>query len=45
MKAPGIAASAVIVAIIITLVTGEVWHWVAIIAAIVVGTLFAQRIK
>ena len=45
MKAPGIAASALIVAVIITLVTGEVWHWLAIIAAIVVGSPFARRIK
>jgi hypothetical protein len=45
MKAPGIAASAVIVGIIITLLTGEWWHWVAVIAAIVVGSVFVRNMR
>jgi hypothetical protein len=36
MKSPSIEVSALVVSAIITLVVGEWWHWVAVIAAIVV---------
>jgi hypothetical protein len=36
MKSPSIEVSALVVSAIITLVVGEWWHWVPVIAAIVV---------
>ena len=36
MKCPSIEVSALIASAIITLVLGEWWHWVPVIAAIVV---------
>jgi hypothetical protein len=36
MKSPSIEFSALVASAIITLVVGEWWHWVAVIAAIVV---------
>ena len=35
MKSPSIEVSALFVSAIITLVSGEWWHWLAVIAAIV----------
>jgi hypothetical protein len=37
MKSPSIEASALVVSAIITLALGEWWHWVPVIAAIVVS--------
>jgi hypothetical protein len=37
MKSPSIAVSALVVSAIITLAHGEWWHWVPVIAAIVVS--------
>jgi hypothetical protein len=36
MKSPSIEVSALVASAIITLLSGEWWHWVAVIAAIVV---------
>jgi hypothetical protein len=36
MKSPSIEVSALVASAIITLVVGELWHWVPVIAAILV---------
>ena len=36
MKSPSIATCAIVVSSIVTLVLGEWWHWVPVIAAILV---------
>jgi len=42
VKTPSIEISALVVSLIITLVSGEWWHWVAVIAAIVVVRVFKK---
>ena len=42
MKGPSIEISAVVVSAIITLAFGEWWHWVPVIAAIVVVRALRQ---
>jgi hypothetical protein len=43
MKSPRIEVWALVVSAIITLVFGEWWHWVAVIAAIVVVLVLRRR--
>jgi hypothetical protein len=42
MKSPSIEFSALVASAIITLVVGEWWHWVAVIAAFVVVRVLSQ---
>ncbi len=42
MKSPSIELSALVVSAIVTLVLGEWWHWVPVIAAIVVFRVLSR---
>ena len=43
MKSPSIEVSVLVVSAIITLAIGEWWHWVAVIAAIVVFHVLRRK--